>query len=603
MSQHDNNAVPAASQRIFWPRVSEVIGDVVEAVQLPPEQPLGEAGKRDVLAFEKELFSGHFEDITCTPGLDKVPSVIDTSYTFAPSYLLTPQGKKALADFAPDSTEPASESDGVHALRSLPFAYLADKKKELEAFSGDSMRYAKSQYQEAAQDDTEIEDILTVSIKREPEKFIGKLTALIANRSFIHEVRKRLAESDADGTSPVTQAKLVVTQIYRDRINSDLAGMYPSLQELLQQEAAQSEPDRQELASQLELARAMVNVARAALAGSDIQATFIRRLDYVRNGAAYNDGRMTPIDARIFDDVEALNRTGRETVESVFKEDEIERLENFSLDADGLKRLIEKYMEEIGITEWEPEIRADTNSIKISGINKKIKIPRDYSQKLAQTSPSSGAVAIVEHEIGGDQPGHVMQYVNAAQNDQALRIGTHPKYKGKRATALREAGGVTAEADAMHRYFGQERKAQSAYAKAMEVLVENGTVSRAVAAFAIDYLKDSPETDTDDRAKIYKLAADRVLRLKRFGGHNSQPLNYVEAATVRRTLESTDLDTQKTILAEGIFDPVDMLRLHRYGLLTTDTSHLFSPRENPTAVMARLIRDMINTPSSDNAEN
>lgn len=581
--------------RVFWPRVSEVIDDLAETIQQPPERPLDDREKAEVLQFEKELFAGRYKDEQCETGLADVPTAVNTSYGFAPSYFLTEKGAGAMAALYPGYEAPPDETAAAGFLRSIPASFLKDKKEQLEKLAGDSMRYAKGRYAEAAKTDIDIENIPTVTINRDPAVLIAKINGLYANRRFIRTVRADLQQSLREHGDLAVEAKLMVTDIYRDRVNAMLAEMYPGLQQLLQQVDAQPQEDRQQLLGLLSPVAPMVNVARMALASEDIQPAFVRRLDYVRNGAGIDkEGRLTPIHSRMYEDAAVLNARAdnAEPTDTVFTPEEIERLGQITIDADAMVELTNTYMRRIGLQGWEAEMRANRDSLKVSGVQEKVLVSAKFSKTPTQTEPTAGTVAIIEHEVGGEKPGHVMQHVNARNNDQALQIGKSPKYKGKRASALREPGGLTAEADAMKRYFGQERKMQVAYGKAMEVLLGGGSVCQAAAAFAIEHSADRPAMDEAQKDELYQLAADRVLRLRRNGGHNSQPLNYVEAATVRRVLETLDDDTQKVILAEANFDPVDMLRLHRYGLLPTNTDHLFQPAENPTNVMAELLREM-----------
>lgn len=587
------------SERVFWPRMSEVIGDLAEAVQQPPERPLDETEKAEVLQFERDLIQGRFGDISSEISLDETPSSIDTAYRFAPSYFTTAQGSQALQEFFPRDVESVDESTATSLLRSIPVSFLNDNKEQLKKLSGDSMRYAKARYSEAAVKGEEIEDIPTIEINRDPEVLIARLAGNFANRRFMRTVRKSLrAELDSQYTL-ATEAKLVVTDIYRDKIHSGIAELYPGLQELLLQIDAQPLQVRETLMSGLGGIKTLVNIARTALSDGGIQSTFVRRLDFVRNGVALNeDGKMTTIHRQTYEDAAVINAQGEnaEQGESLFSNEEIELLDKLIIDAEGMRELTLVYMERIGIKGWDVEIRSDVDSVSVDGLNKKVKIPKSFKRTPTQVSPNAGVVALMKHEVGGEKPGHVMQHINAENDDLALRLGTHPKYKGKRVTSVRETGGITSEAVSMREFFGQERKAKVGFARAMEVIESGGTVSRAIAASilaSVDAGKDTAELNDDRKNKRYVTAADSVLRLTRFGGFNSQPLVYVESATGRRVLEPLDDETEKIILAEGIFDPVDMLRLHRFGLLVTDTDHLFQPAANPSEVMAQLIREKL----------
>lgn len=590
--------------RVFWPRTSEIVEDFAEIIQQDPESPLSEEQKQEVLSFEKELFKGSYENVPeGGPNLRDIPSVAEVSHRIAPSYLLTAEGRQLMAeqfDVTEAKLDVTSTSEVSNWLRSLPFAEIFDKKDALNELEGQSMKFLKTNLAAAAMEGAEESDTETVTLYRNPEKVFGKMSQLAAYKSFLRRVRADVREGvDEKGVDPlVAGAKLMVTDIYRDKINSRLSETYTSLLSLLPQIDAQSEEVQEQLQPSIEEIAPSAKVARMAAQDPERLNQFLCLLDYVRNGAAVDEnGRLSPVDETVFEAVAKVNAANLEQPEDEppqFSETEIEALGEVVFDAEQMRLFLEQYFFELGIDEegWSSEKNTKAQSFSVNASGKKVKIPSTYQRAVTSLHPV-GPIGIIEHEVGGRMPGHIMQSITASRNTEALAIGTDKKYRGKRYIGLREAGGVAAEADAMKRFFGQTRPSSAAYAIAMKELAGGGSLPSAVRGFARSQLEGVVEPTAQEIEADYALAADRVMRLTRYGGRNSQPVQYVEAAVVRTALAPLDQQARDTLLGEAIYDPVDLIRLHRFGLFSTDTEHHFKPKRDPQQVMVDMLRGLI----------
>lgn len=585
-----------SQERIFWPRTSEVVAQLAEVLATEPERPLTEEQKNQVIQFEKDLFHGKYGDIESVAPLAEIESAVDNTAQLVPEYLATEKGRSEIHDALGISLSETTDLGVIaNEVRAIPVDVLKDSKnkEKLQSLQGSSLNYIESRYAAMAEGDESARDIDTITIIKDPQLFLARLSVLQQNRNFLRLVRAELRESDDD----LTAAKHMVTDIYRDKVNSLVAGSYTTLIDVRSQYAASNTIfDESEVAS----VQNLFKVAAAAESSNDIRTQFVRLLDYVRNGAALDDeGSLTPVDSHIFEHVNELNeQPASKSNQPHFSEQEIEQLKEYIFDSSEMQAFLNMYLVRTGLSKegWTTERRDDTKSFAVNAIHKIIKIPATYKSAVAKDFPTTGVIGLVEHEVGGKQAGHVMQSVSASKNPELFELAKSSKFRGKRYLAMREAGGTSAEADAMQRYFGQTRRFGTSYASAMKELLEGGTHADAVRAFAEAQI-DGREVSPEESKKAYAIAANRVMRLLREGGRNSQPIQYVEAATVRKVAQTLPEPIVDVMFAEAVYDPVDMMRLHKFGLLGTDSDHRFKPDEDPETVVQELLRERISANS------
>lgn len=595
----EQSSVVQPRERIFWPRTSEVIGELAEKLGQDPERALTDEEISEALAFENDLFEGRYGDMRASKSLEDLSSIADIDSRIYPAFFTTAKGRERLQNFLGREDIGDTEAEITETVAGIPFSVIKDKEDEFKSIAGASSTYATEYYTDAVLNDKPVPEIGSISLTREPETFLQHASGIVVMKQFLRGVQADLKQRASENPSNLIDAKLAITDLYRDKMNAVLADVYPKLQDFLRQFDAQPKEEQRKYKAMLNEVPVMVGLARTAMGTPSIQSQFVRLLDYVRNGAAYDsDGKLTPIDSQIYDDIDYIRTENERPVdgEPVFDTNEIAVLQEIELDAEGAKDLAEKYKDRLGI-DVDIVIREDKQSLAYSAPKDSVWIPGKYKAKLVKKDGGTGVALVIVHEIGGTKPGHATQTENSRRNDKALRIATSPIFRGKRYQSLRESGSIVTENTTGERLFGSRRPMSGSYARALEVLLAGEPTSKAVAAFAIEQLQGN--NDQAAKKNAIKLGANRVQRMLRHGGRDSQPLQYVEAATVRRIIEGLDAETQDIILAEGTLDPVDMLRLHRFGLLNTKAA-LFEPREDPDEVMVELLREQISKHRSGN---
>lgn len=579
-----------SNDRLFWPRAHEDTRTLAEVLRTAPEYPLSDSEKERVIAFENQLFQGNIEGFEATRSLADYTPLVDASFSVSSEYLETQEGAEmATSILQQEGRSDVASSNLSEELSVMSFADLQSHKEAIKKMQGRSQQHTEALYIEMAKGVIPEREFHSLNFALKPQETIDNFVLLVEYKKYLREVRKELEiDMQADTATHEAAGKYMITDIYRDKVNAMLAELYPSLLVIQEQANAKDDEAIQEQISDIPSLARMVE----ATVDEGNKVKFMRLLDYVRNGATYDsEGKLTPLDESLFDMLNEVNERPQQLSQPVFSEEEINQLRQREMDASEMQDLMETYLQQIGLSAygWQVEIREDRRAFSVSGVEKKVKIPASFKRGVIKGGSGSGVAALVEHEIGGKYPGHVMQSVNAEENQAGLRLGREPSFRGKKYVANREAGGVLAEMGALEALFGEKRLMKGGYAAAMKVLIEDGSRVDAIRAFAESVASD-PSNTTD---ASYKLAANRVSRLFRYGGRNSQPLDYVEAAGFVQVAKDLDKTTLNTMLAEAVFAPKDMMRLHAFDMLPSSSEHLFQPDIDPTETVVSLLRSLL----------
>jgi hypothetical protein len=160
---------------------------------------------------------------------------------------------------------------------------------------------------------------------------------------------------------------------------------------------------------------------------------------------------------------------------------------------------------------------------------------------------------------------HELTHVVQAQADQ--EVGRNLKIanmQGKRVGGLREAGADIAQRQGEEVMFGHSKPFAPTYLRALEVLEGGKSVGEAIKVFYDEKIRLFPFGSKQDFARE---AADRVLRLVREDGVNSQPLAYVEESILAEELKGVSSKVRERATKVTSLDLVDQVRLHQYDLL------------------------------------
>ena len=135
------------------------------------------------------------------------------------------------------------------------------------------------------------------------------------------------------------------------------------------------------------------------------------------------------------------------------------------------------------------------------------------------------------------------------------------------------------EESRLQELLGRRRPTNTAYLRGLQTK-SNGGNQVQVARTIFDSLTTGQNlTDTELQAKR-KQAADRMLRLYRNGGHDSQPLDYLEQDLLVQSMQTLPAEQVRAIASSGgSFSLVDVAALHRIGVVELPKTTVRKPAE------------------------
>lgn len=569
-------------RRLYPSRSGERIEEYVHALSQPPERLLDHSERAEVVAFENELINGSYQthdgEIEHVHETRSLEVVVDTAkylasrHEFTVEYFLTPEGKAKAASAGLELPEDESDESMLASLReqasTLDRKILADLAKA-------SRTWTTEQFVEEFTTSNVTPDVTRVMVFDDTAKLRNTVQAYQAYRDFCLRVRRDMHRQPHPDIT--LQAKNDVVDIYLKAINGNLAGLYPDM--LWAWDQAKIANDIQAMR---DLREAWPGVGTIADARPEVRANFIRGLDYLRNGTAYDeDGRPTVINQELEElfggDSPDLHER-KEVLGGRFTPEEHERLSKIEFDADGMQAFCKDILAELGLLSAEPDstytkdrphrafdnlwqaiIREDISAMGAEDPEGVLEIPTSFKRSLTKATAPVGVIAGAAHEIA-----HIYQLNNARNNQGSLRLAM--RVRGRSSLVLREAGSVYVEHLVQNELFGADRPDNPHYMRAMKVIEAGGGEKAAVKAFYESYQAANPE---EPAASCIKIAESRVMRLcRRYGGYNSQPLNYAQTAAFVSAADGMSEQQRAQIFAEGAFDLPDMLKLHQYGLLS-----------------------------------
>jgi hypothetical protein len=182
----------------------------------------------------------------------------------------------------------------------------------------------------------------------------------------------------------------------------------------------------------------------------------------------------------------------------------------------------------------------------------------------------TGALPLVAHELG-----HVLQGFADYELGEQIPLA---KIKGRRYRILREAGGVYQERVINRDYLGNDRQANLHYLQAY-IAKREGKNRLEVARVFYESTTAGRTLTSQEIEAARTFAVSRTARLYRYGGHNSQVLDYVEQSIVCDILMQRLMPEQVDafLLGSTSFSLEDSALLHCYGLLVLPMKAPFSP--------------------------
>lgn len=378
----------------------------------------------------------------------------------------------------------------------------------------------------------------------EPEKVISVTERLKAARS---ELKNLLSGDQLKEDNQLAQAKTAFAEIYLAKINSKLASVIPKLDILAQQ--SEIIQDNETAAHSY---NALSKPIREEIFKEDgTSDRLFERLDYLRNGIALNEDGASAISQRI-QSQEALGSN-----QALFSPEEVARLKAEKVSPEDTQIYFTEILKRAGIHKdqigekgFDVEINPGKTIFSVDSSKNHLKVGN-------KERPLDEVLVVgVAHEFE-----HISQAMADKRVGEVVKIAGQ---KGKRVGGLKEAGALRSENEARFKLFGETKPRVNTYGAALKKLEQGEPLENAIQAFYDEKLKYSPNLD---KTKVAQEAANRVVRLLRFPGQNSQPLAYAEAMILEDELKSCGREAKSRATAITSLDLVDQMRLHQFGLL------------------------------------
>ncbi len=553
---------------IYLERSGKDSRSLSEILVAPPELPLDESQKQEVYKFEKDVYSHELGNGMTVDQLVKSHKGETTTAPrfFAEAFL---KNKVDLSGFNSESGEPLefSSSEEVYCwLAKLAQAPKTDKKDE-DLFSKKFLKMAQESatyYKKIVADDLlsgETPDDATLdymSIVVNPTEMIKNSMSMVEARGFLHDMRLQYKE----GGDRLDGAKRAISDVYLAKVNNLVVNDIITLEHLADQSRLIGD-------SETELAAECVVPAAFNRALDSNRLRTLRRLDYIRNGIGSDEnGQPTSVDNVVIHG----NRSERNEVdkqEPLFNPEQRKKIKSFKLTPQEMVEFYSQVLKKGGLLSSEdpstwtpkrPERAAD-------GLFQVVINPEASNFSIGNTS---GVYKVAAENrslfdvivIGGF---HELEHVNQAQVDRVL--GEQLKIanlRGKRVSMYTESGANFKQREAEMALFGECKPIALAYSRALQVLEKGGDTFMASKAFFDEKRRILPDNPP---AELAKEAADRVLRLVRHGGLDSQSMSYAEEIILNDELQNAPEEIKSRAIAVTSLDLVDQVRLHKYGLL------------------------------------
>ena len=596
-------------RQLFPPRSGEHIERFLDILSKPPERPLSEQERAQVSLFEAELMDGRYttssgdllaaEEERSLEIVEKESSYLASRHEITVDYFLSPEGKQIAAENGLIVPESSSREDVLILVRrfasDLSSEPLSEHRKSVKKLASASRAWAVGQLiDEMAKSQPETPDFLRIMVFDDTAKLRNAVQSFEVYRSFCLKVRADLQRQQH--TDNVVAAKHTVADIYTKVVNGKLAERYPDMLWAWDQAVACNDEDMKR-----ELRMAWPAGEQLARVSPPVRQHYIRALDQLRNGTAYENGAPTAINQELRElFAPSDDQHERQLSGGRFTPEECQRLAEIKLDAIGMQAFCKDILSELGLLSSESEAtyyadrphRAQDNKwqvVIIEGASAMgaedpegvLEIPASFNRNITKAPAPVGAAPGAAHEIM-----HIYQLENL-RAVHALRLAG--QLRGRSSLVLREAGGVYVEHMVQAELFGARRPDSPHYMNALSVLESGGGEKAAIRVFYEGYRKANPDEPLDECVKV---AESRVMRLcRRYGGFNSQPLNYAQTAAFVGAADRMTDAQRRAVFAEGAFDLPDMVSLHQFGLLS-DGGQQF-PIEKFCDIVERKLRKML----------
>lgn len=585
-------------------RSGEGIKQSIDILARDPERPLDNEELFEVLSYESLLLKGTY---TTSEGIDfevgaeqslddvhKNAKYLSTRHEITADYFLSPEGSQLLEKIGIMVSHTDTPQDILGFVRQKA---LSTDRSLLEMLAEKSEAWAEAQIVREIVDGTNPEEVSPDFVRSMVFDSFDKLAHNLTNyglyREFYLEV---LRDLESQPSSKVTDAKKAIARLYVKVVNGELASIYPDALAAFDQIA---ESDNDEAKTMMR--NAWPSGEKLQLFSAKNRHAYIVGLDRIRNGTVLESKHFSAISSNLRALFEETTGPAHHDTVALFTPEQTKRLSEVKLDAYGMQALCKDILKELGLLSSEPEstyykdrphraadglwqvvVKDDISAMGAEDPEGVLEIPRSFHRSLTKASAPVGAVSGAAHEIT-----HIYQLDNLRKSSGGLALTK--TLRGRSSLSLREAGGVSSEHPVLRQLFDIDRPDSPHYMRAIDVLEQGGKEKAAVRAFYESYRQENPNEALESAAKV---AVSRVKRLaRRYGGFNSQPLNYAQTALIVREAGELNEMQRAKLFSEGALDLPDMVELHQFGLTSSEPTAF--PADRFISIMEKHLRKMV----------
>ncbi|MNH58536.1 hypothetical protein D3C73_103400 [compost metagenome] len=418
--------------------------------------------------------------------------------------------------------------------------------------------------------------------EREPDDKVEVSTPLVLNPQEVLDVGLGLSEArhvllslrgaHHEGGEKVEGAQRAIIEVYLAKINALVAARIPIADYLHTQSLEIGDETTAKSANEL-----IPSGLRRAIETPELRERLFTRLDYLRNGMGQNtSGKASAVMAESAYGAEPSVETDPTSIPR-FTPEQAAYLKETRLSVDEVIQFFERVIDRADLLSNEDPVTW-SSARRVRAADERFQVVKNPSKGIFGVDgvsgvykvPSKGSSLYNLLVVGGF---HELQHITQAQADRELgkTLRIAGAMKGKRPTMIREGGANASEREAEMRLFGKAKPIALTYARALQTLENGGNLREATRAFYQEKMRAMPETNPTDAATQ---AADRVLRLVRGGGRESQPMAYAEEGILSQELTHASSEARIRAMAVTSLDFVDQVRLHRYDLLPKITTSI-----------------------------
>jgi hypothetical protein len=557
-----------------------------------PEVVLSEEDKQAAFQFGQSLLAGNWNDIHCAAKkpetgqtlsyseVDKLATVTN-SHTFYPDLLRQPNAQPVRQMLGIDKVD---EKLWFRTISKRVAAGMSYDLTVLRNTAKDAQKWRSKQLNEALQfpsshDETYAEPA-SFTVNFTPEKLLQKSEAWQAYRQYYRQINEEL-KTQPD--SALLHAQRALLNVHRGAVNAKMAILYPPLIDFKRQiEATNLTVETGQWSTRLAAVTPVFNSASKTEIvyprPVGAYASFLTRLDHIRRGVAVQkDGTIGPISPQLLE-LEQTS-TAQEVASSpdtvAYTPKELDIIHTTRWNSSELKTFLEDVLKSADLLSeqqsewdeiktrsgtatdgrWQVTLSPTASSLSVDAKKRIMTVPEQLQNDDNPTRSLGDLLPTSAHEVG-----HVIQ---GEVKKQQAAIVPLAEISGRRALVVAEMGGIYEER-IMRGYQGETRPVRWYFLHGLQTKLAGGNEAQ-VARVIYDTMQAANPGQT--AAETRHKAVSSTERLYRFGGFNSQPLDYSLQELIVDGLTQYDPKTAKAIaLGASAFALLDSAALHRAGV-------------------------------------